>query len=110
MYHNHSSFWDNIFFPHRNDNNNTKRVVILSAITGVASAAIANFFAKKENRINTRHAFQRLSDDIRHIKDNLSDKAHDIADDASRNFKNKSRQIGDKIPDVDIKNDKSNWE
>jgi hypothetical protein len=103
-----SSFLEDLFFPNRKDN--VKRVVVLSALTGVASAAIASFFAKEENRVHTRQTLDRLSDEIRVVKDRITDKAHDVANDIGDNVRRKARQIDGKIPNVDVKYDNSNSE
>jgi hypothetical protein len=103
-----SSFLEDLFFPDRKDN--VKRVVVLSALTGIASAALTNYFSKKENRVHTRQTLDRLSDELRVVKDRITDKAHDVATDLGDNIRRKARQIDDKIPNVDVKYDNSNSE
>lgn len=105
MFYYQSSLWEDLFFPQRN--NNLKKVVFLSAITGVASAAITNYFSKKENRVQTRRNFDRLFDEIRALKDRAGDKAHHLADEFNDSVKRRARRMGDNIPDVD---DNSNSE
>jgi hypothetical protein len=108
MFYYQSNFWEDLFFPRRNDN--LKKVIVLSAVTGLASAAIANFFSKRENRASTRRAVDRIADELYVIKNRINDKAHDMADEFNSNVRRKARQIPDKVPDVEVKYDKTNQE
>ena len=102
MFHNRRSSLGDLFFPHRNDN--VKKVVVLSAVTGVVSAAITNFFSKKENREETRKKLSKLGEEARVARDRLYDKAQDVAGDIADAVKAKAHDLSNRIPDVDIKN------
>jgi hypothetical protein len=103
-----TSFWEDLFFPDRKAN--VKRVIVLSALTGIASAAITNYYSKKENRVHTRQTLDRLSDEIRVVKDRITDKAQHVANDFGDKVRKRSREMADKIPDVDVKFDNSDSE
>ena len=92
----------NLFFPHRRDN--VKKVVVLSALTGVVSAAVTNFFSKKENRDKTREKIAQLGEEARVVRDRISDKAQSVAGDIADAIKAKAKDIGEHIPDVNVKN------
>ena len=102
MFHNRRSILGDLFFPNRRDN--VKKVVVLSALTGVVSAAITNFFSKEENRKETRKKLDRLGEEARVVRDRLYDKAQDVASDISDAVKAKAHDLSNRIPDVDIKN------
>ena len=98
----HKNSLGNLFFPHRRDN--VKKVVVLSALTGVISAAVTNFFSKKENRDKTRDKLSQLGEEARVARDRISDKAQSVAGDIADAIKAKAKDIGNSIPDVDVKN------
>lgn len=102
MFYNKGSFLGNLFFPHRRDS--VKKVVVLSAVTGVVSAAITNFFSKKENREKTRDKLSQLGEEARVARDRLYDKAQDVASDIADAVKAKANDLGRNIPNVDVKN------
>jgi hypothetical protein len=108
MFYYQSSIWEDIFFP--NHNNKLKKIIFLSAITGVASAAITNYFSKKENRTQTKRNFDRLFEEISVVKDRVTDKARDVATDFNNNIKKKGRQAGESYSDANAKYDNSNSE
>lgn len=98
----HKNSLGNLFFPNRRDN--VKKVVVLSALTGVISAAVTNFFSKKENRDKTRERLSKLGEEARVARDRISDKAQSVAGDITDAIKAKARDIGNGIPEVDVKN------
>ena len=102
MFNHKNSMFSNLFFPHRREN--VKKVVVFSALTGVISAAVTNFFSKEENRKQTREKLSELGEKARVARDGISDKAQSVASDITDAFKAKARDIGNSIPDVDIKN------
>jgi hypothetical protein len=71
MLHYHYNYWEDLFFPRRHSN--LKRVVVLSAATGVLSVAIANFFSKKVNRENITNTLNRISEEARNKKQQITD-------------------------------------
>jgi hypothetical protein len=97
----HKNSLGNLFFPHRRDN--VKKVVVLSAVTGVLSAAVTNFFSKKENRDKTRDKLAQLGEEAKVARDRISDKAQGVASDITDAIKAKARDIGNSVPDVDVK-------
>jgi hypothetical protein len=104
MFHSQNPF-TNFFFPNRRDN--VKKVVVLSALTGVVSAAVTNFFSKKENRDKTREKLTQLGEEARVARDRISDKAQSVAGDITDAIKSKAKEFGDSIPDVEVKNSSS---
>jgi hypothetical protein len=108
MHYYHSSFWEDLFFPRRNDN--LKRVVVLSAMTGVASATIANYFSKQENRQNTKRTLEKLSEEINVVKSRINDKAHHLADDFNDGIKRQARRFGESGQQINNQKDDSNSE
>jgi hypothetical protein len=78
MSHYHSNFWEDLFFPRRQEN--LKRVIVLSAVTGVVSVAIANFFSKKVNREKIKQSLNRISEETRAAKDRIADKTREMSD------------------------------
>ena len=78
MSHYHSNFWEDLFFPRRQEN--LKRVVVLSALIGVISVAIANFFSKKVNRENIKNTLNNLSEEARIAKIRIADKTREMSD------------------------------
>jgi hypothetical protein len=81
-----NNFLEDIFFPNRKDN--LKRVIVLSAITGVISAAIGNFFLKRVNRENIRRNFDNMSDQAKQAGYEMRGRAQEIGD----NIKNSSKK------------------
>jgi uncharacterized protein YjgD (DUF1641 family) len=80
--------FEDLFFPRRRSN--LKRVVVLSAATGIMSVAIANFFSKKVNRENIKKTLNMLSEESRIAKERIEDKAHDAANDFNYKVREKN--------------------
>jgi gas vesicle protein len=100
MYNQRPSLFGNLF-PQRRDN--TKKVVILSALTGIVSAAATNFFSKKENRDKTKQHLARMAEEARVIKDRIYDKVESSYEEISDTVKSKAKDISDHIPEIQIK-------
>lgn len=100
MFNNKKSFKDT-FFPQKRDN--VKKVVVLSALTGAISAAVTNFFSKKENRTQARQKLDKLGEEARVARDRFYDKAQDVASDIADTIKIKARDVGNHIQDINVK-------
>jgi gas vesicle protein len=100
MFHNKSSLFGNLF-PQRRDS--TKKVVVLSALTGIVSAAATNFFSKKENRDKTKQHLAKMAEEARVIKDRIYDKVESISEEFSDTVKSTAKDLADHIPEIQIK-------
>jgi gas vesicle protein len=100
MFHNKNSVFGNLFSQRRD---NTKKVVVLSALTGIVSAAATNFFSKKENRDKTKQHLARMAEEAKVIKDRIYDKVESFSEEFTDTVKSKAKDISDHIPEIQIK-------
>jgi gas vesicle protein len=80
----------------------TGKAVVISALTGIASAAAANFFSKKSNRDQTKKTFNTFSQKFDTIKDKVIDRAYKIKDNFEEAIHNESQEIKDKIANLNV--------
>ncbi len=106
MYHT-SSFLEDLFFPNRN--RNLKRIIVLSSLTGVLSAAIGNFFAKRENRYQLRMNLDRLGYEVESIKDKLTHQAKNFGSDVKEKTYQAEENMRENMRDQSKKKDYSGY-
>jgi gas vesicle protein len=94
------TFLDNFVTP--KPSHTGKSVVILSALTGVASAAAANFFSKKSNRDQTKKTVSNLSKQFDSLKDKVITKANKIKENFEEAIHNESVEIKEKIANLKV--------
>jgi gas vesicle protein len=93
------TFLDNFIAPKPT---HTVKAVVISALTGIASAAATNFFSKKSNRDQTKKTFNTFSQKFDKIKDKVIDKAYKIKDNFEEAIHNESQEIKDKIANLKV--------
>jgi hypothetical protein len=94
------TFLDN--FVNQKPSHTGKSVVILSALTGAASAAAANFFSKKSNRDQTKKTVTNLSKQFDVLKDKVITKATKIKENFEEAIHNESVEIKEKIANLKV--------
>jgi hypothetical protein len=100
MFNSKPSLFGNLF-PQRRES--TKKIVVLSALTGIVSAAATNFFSKKQNRDKTKEHLARMAEEAKVIKSKIYDKVESFSEEFTDTVKSKAKVIADNIPEIQIK-------